>query len=61
MNENNGKKTAFVCYGDLYSGGEDKLRGFKDAAKAQKALDGYQCGPNKLYVTFFKNKRELQQ
>ena len=52
MNENNAKKTAFVCFGDLYSGGEDKMRGFKDAAKAKEALNGYQCGQNKLYVNF---------
>lgn len=41
MNENNGRKTAFVCYGDSYAGGQDKLRGFRDAAKAQEALDGF--------------------
>ena len=40
MIENNGWKTAFVSYGNAYSGGQDKLRGFKDAAKAQAALNG---------------------
>lgn len=61
MIENNGIKTAFVCFGDLYSGGADKLRGFKDAARAQAALNNFQCGYGRLYVNFKKSKLELQQ
>ena len=55
----NGSQKAFVSYGDLYSGGQDKLRGFRDAAKAQEGLNGMQVGANKLYVSFHKSRKVL--
>ena len=59
MIDDTGSKKAFICFGDLYSGGKDKLRGFRDAAKAQEGLNGMQVGPNKLYVTFHKYRKDL--
>ena len=61
MIENNGNKTAFVCFGNEYSGGMDKLRGNKDALRAQAALNNFQCGYGRLlFVNFKKSKMELQ-
>ena len=59
MVDDNGSKKAFVCFGDAYSGGQDKLRGFRDAAKALEGLNGMQVGPNKLYVGYHKYRKDL--